>query len=144
VTDLAFHDFDEIGVAPGADAAWRRRANEEWVRRALGYQSQGIDLLLAGQTPIREFLEAPSAPLLEAISACLLDCDDETRIARLRARRPEWLARSAGELQDYLNWAEWLRSHARERHLRVIDTTALSAEQVAAELAAWIAAERGD
>jgi hypothetical protein len=54
------------------------------------------------------------------------------------------LARSAGELQDYLNWAEWLRSHARERHLRVIDTTALSAEQVAAELAAWIAAERDD
>jgi hypothetical protein len=129
VTDLAIHDFDEIGVPPGADAAWRRRANEEWSRRALDYQAQGIDLLLAGQTPLREFLEAPSALLLEAISACLLDCDDETRIARLRARGSEWFTRSAGELQHYLNWAEWLRSHARERHVRVIDTSALSAER---------------
>jgi hypothetical protein len=144
VTDLAIHDFDEIGVPPGADAAWRRRANEDWVRRALDFRAQGMDMLLAGQTPLGELLEAPSAPRLEAISACLLDCDDETRIARLRARGPEWFTRSAGELQDYLNWAEWLRSHARERHVRVIDTSALSAEQVADELAAWIAAERDD
>ena len=144
MTDLAIHDFDEIGVPPGADAAWRRRANEDWVRRALDYQAQGMDMLLAGQTPSGELREAPSAPRLEAISACLLDCDDETRIARLRARGPEWFTRSAGELPDYLNWAEWLRSHARERHVRVIDTSALSAEQVADELAAWIVAERDD
>jgi hypothetical protein len=144
VTDLAIHDFDEIGVPPGADAAWRRRANEDWVRRALDYQAQGMDMLLAGQTPLGELLEAPSAPRLEAISAWLLDCDDETRVTRLDARGPEWLTRSAAELQDYLNWAEWLRSHARERHVRVIDTSALSVEQVADELAAWIAAERDD
>jgi hypothetical protein len=142
VADLAIHDFDEIGVPPGADAAWRRRANEQWVRRALGYQAQRMDMLLAGQTPLGEFLESPSAALLEAISACLLDCDDETRLTRLRARGPEWLTRSAAELKDYLNWAEWLRSHARERHVRVIDTSALSGGQVADELAAWIAAER--
>jgi len=111
---------------------------------ALDYRAQGIDLLLAGQTPPGEFLESPSAPLLDAISACLLDCDDETRVTRLRARGPEWFTRSAGELQAYVNWAEWLRSHARERHVRVIDTSALSAEQVADELAAWIAAERDD
>jgi hypothetical protein len=73
--------------------------------------------------------------------------------ARLRRRDPrrtspssrtEWFTCSAGELQAALNWAEWLRSHARERHVRVIDTSALSAERVADELAAWIAAERDD
>jgi hypothetical protein len=101
-------------VPPGADTAWRHRADEAWVRRALDYQAQGVDLLLAGQTPFGELLATPSAPLLEALSACLIDCDDETTIARLRARGPEWLARSSGDLQDYLNWAEWMRRHAAD------------------------------
>jgi hypothetical protein len=70
------------------------------------------DLLLAGQTPFGELLAAPSARLLEAISGCLIDSDDETRIARLRVRRPVWFTRSAGDVEDYLNWAEWMRRHA--------------------------------
>jgi hypothetical protein len=110
--NLAIHDFDEIGVPPGADTAWRHRANEQWVRRALEYQSEGTDLLLAGQTPFGELLATPSAPRLEAISGCLLDCDDETRVARLRARGPEWFDRTGGDLRDYLNWAAWMRAHA--------------------------------
>ena len=98
VTDLAMHDFDEIGVPPDADTAWRHRADEEWVRRALDYQAQGTDLLLTGQTPLGELLAAPSAPRLNAISACLIDCDDATRVTRLQARGPEWLDRTAGDL----------------------------------------------
>jgi hypothetical protein len=173
VPDLAIHDFDEIGVPPGADTVWRHRANEEWVRRALDYQVAGTDLLLAGQTPFGELLATPSAPLLDAISACLIDCDDDTRVARLRAHRPEWLAHTAGDLEDYLNWAEWMRRHASdptwrrevirkeatesEMHwirwsdwtaddprwrVRVLDTSGLPVEQVASELAEWIAEER--
>ena len=115
VAELVIHDFDEIGVPSGADTAWRHRADEEWVRRALEYQSVGSDLLLAGQTPFGELLSAPSAPQLEAVSACLIDCDDDTRVARLQARGPEWFARSAGDLQAYLNWATWMRGHARAR-----------------------------
>jgi hypothetical protein len=114
IANLAIHDFDEIGVPPGADTAWRHRADEEWLARALDYQADGTDLLLAGQTPFGELLAAPSAPRVEAISACLIDCDDETRVARLRARGPEWFARTAGDLQDYLNWAAWLRRHAAD------------------------------
>lgn len=112
VDNLAIHDFDEIGVPAGADRAWRHRANEVWVRRALTYQEDGADLLLAGQTPLGELLATPSAPLLDAISACLIDCDDETLIARLQARGAEWWARSSGDLSDYLSWAEWMRGHA--------------------------------
>lgn len=114
VPALAIHDFDEVGVPPGADTTWRHRANEEWVRRALAYQSEGTDLLLAGQTPFGEMLACPSAPRLDAIAACLIDCDDETRTARLRARGSEWFARSAGDLQAYLNWAGWMRRHASD------------------------------
>jgi hypothetical protein len=112
--NLAIHDFDEIGVPPGADTAWRHRADEQWVRRALEYQSEGTDLLLAGQTPFGELLATPTAPRLEAISGCLLDCDDETRVARLRARGPEWFDRTGGDLRDYLNWAAWMRGHAAD------------------------------
>ncbi len=173
VPELAIHDFDEIGVPPGADTVWRHRANEKWVRRALDYQTAGTDLLLAGQTPFGELLATPSASLLEAISACLIDCDDDTRVARLRARGPEWFAHSAGDLEDYLNWAEWMRRHATDPtwrpdviredategemywmrwsdwtaddprwRVRVLDTSRVPVEQVATELAEWIAEER--
>ena len=170
VPGLAIHDFDEIGVPPGADTVWRHRANEKWVRRALDYEAEGTDVLLAGQTPFGELLATPSASRLEAISACLIDCDDDTRVARLRARGTEWFAKTAGDLQDYLDWAEWMRRHARdptwrpdvirrkatEREMRwsewtvddprwrvrVLDTSRLTVEQVATELADWIAEER--
>ena len=114
VPDLALHDFDEVGVPAGADSAWRHRANERWVLRALDYQAEGIDLLLAGQTPFGELLAAPSASRLEAISGCLLDCDDAARVKRLEARGPEWFARTGGDLRDYLAWAAWLREHAAD------------------------------
>ena len=144
ISNVAIHDFDEIGVPAGADTAWRHRANEEWVRRALEYQTRGEDVLLAGQTPFGELLEAPSATELEALSACLIDCDDATRIARLRARGPEWLAQSGGSVEDYLNWAAWLREHATDprRRVHVIDTSSVSVEVVADELVAWVEAER--
>jgi len=119
IADLAVRDFDEIAVPSDADTAWRHRANEQWVRRALDYQAEGTDLLLAGQTPFGELLAAPSASRLEAISGCLIDCDDETRVARLRARGPEWFARTGGELQDYLNWASWMREHAADPSSRI-------------------------
>jgi hypothetical protein len=143
VTHLAVHDFDEIGVPPGADTAWRHRANEQWVRQALVYQDEGSDLLLAGQTPFGELLATPSAPRLEAISACLLDCDDQTLLARLRARGPEWLARTAGELQDYLAWAAWMREHAADPSWRpeVIRHEATEDEMRWSRWSGWTAAD---
>lgn len=111
---LALHDFDEIGVPHRANVAWRRRGNEYWIRRALEYQANGADLLLAGQTPFGELLATPSATRLAPISACLLDCDDETRLARLRPRGRAWIARGGGQLEDYVNWAEWMRRHAAD------------------------------
>jgi hypothetical protein len=114
VRNLVIHDFDELGVPVDADRAWRHRSNEIWLRRTLEYQARGIDLLLAGQTPLGELLATPSALLVDGISACLVDCDDETRAARLRARGEEWWARAHGELDDYLGWAAWMRRHAED------------------------------
>src|SRR5690606_16668863 len=57
-----------------------------WVRRALEYQRDGIDLLSAGQSPLGEVLTAPSAPLLDGIGVCLVDVADEARCERLARR----------------------------------------------------------
>lgn len=119
VDALAIHDFDEVGVPAGADLAWRHRANEQWVRRAVEHQAEGMDFLLAGQTPLGELLAAPSAAQLDAISACLLDCDDTTRLERMTVRGPEWLSRTGGTVRDYLNWASWMRDHAADPTARV-------------------------
>ena len=98
---------------PGADTAWRHQANERWIQRALEYQADGTDLLLAGQTPFGELLAAPSAPLLDGIAGCLVDCDDNTRAARLEERGSAWFARSAGHLQAELPWADWVQRHLK-------------------------------
>jgi hypothetical protein len=118
------HDFDELEPPPGADTAWRHGANGAWIDKALALQRDGIDLLLCGQTPIGEVLAAPNADQIEAISACLVDCDDETRAARLGHRGESWFERTAGPLIDsftwpewlqlHLNWADWLRRHAED------------------------------
>jgi hypothetical protein len=131
---VAVHDFDEIGVPPGADEAWRRDANEEWVQRALAYQAEGIDLLLAGQTPYTELLAAPSAAELAGVAACLLDCDEQTRVARLRRRG------MPPNLDDLLQWAGRLRTEAAADRVYVVDTTALTPDEVADRLAAWVTA----
>jgi hypothetical protein len=84
------------------------------VLRAIDRQLDGVDFLLAGQTPLGEILAAPSASHLDSISACLLDCDDATRIARLEARGPEWLEMTGGSFDAYLGWATWMRQHAAD------------------------------
>jgi hypothetical protein len=165
---LAVQDFDEIGVPADADTAWRQRATEAWALRALDAQKDGLDVLLAGQVALGEVLAAPSASQLDGVSACLLDCDDETRVERIHAR-----GHLPGELQAHLDWAEWMRRHARDPawrqdvirgpgvaemrwerwagwregdprwRVRAIDTSTLDVEHVVDELKRWIEDERG-
>jgi hypothetical protein len=166
VAGLECHDADEKRAA---DEFARCRQLEEWVQLALQAQSAGCDFLLAGQSPLGELLACPSAPRLAGIAACLLDCDDTTRITRMRQRGidPRWPPD-----QDAVSWAAWHRLHAWDpqwqQHVilgngpadhnyarwtawsqndprwqvQVIDSTALSIEQVLAAAAAWVAAER--
>jgi len=109
--DLAVHDFDELEPPPGATQGWRHAANEEWLQRALAYQEAGRDLFLCGQTPLGELLATPSATKINGISACLIDCDDETRAARIQARGSRWFERTAGHLQSEFSWEEWIARH---------------------------------
>jgi hypothetical protein len=100
------HDADEM-VARTADE--RCEQLELWVQRALETQASGRDFLLSSNSPLGELLACPSAPLLDGIAACLLDCSDEVREARYFARGalPDWPFNQA-----ILNWAAWHRGHA--------------------------------
>ena len=104
------HDFDEVGVPANPSAFWRHEMAEAWVRRALGYQAKGQHLLLSGQLPFGELLACPSAPALDGIAGCLLDCDDYERVDRIKGRG----AGTDAATQDMLCWAAWLRMHARD------------------------------
>lgn len=88
--DLAVHDFDSIGVPPGATATWRLEADEIWLKRAIEYQVNGKDMLLAGQSPLGEILSCPSALEITGIAACLVDCIDSIRRQRLNLREGEY------------------------------------------------------
>jgi hypothetical protein len=116
IPGLAVHDFDEVGVPEGADRRWRHRTTEWWVRRALEYQERGVDLLLAGQSPLGEVLAVPSAPLLDGIAVCLIDVADEVRRDRLTARDGDRL--DAAAVGAYLGWAAWHRGHAGDPRYR--------------------------
>jgi hypothetical protein len=92
--------------------AWRQRATEAVVQRALAGQAVGRHLMLAGD-PVApgEVLAAPSADRLDAIAGCLLDVNAEVQAARL-ARRGD----DPRLLGDHQAFASWMRAHAQDPH----------------------------
>ena len=164
--EIAWHDFDELGVPSKPDKKWRHLRTELWVNTAVQYQKDDRDTGICGNVILGEVLASPSAPQLDRVATCLLDCYDVTRIDRLRKRGLH------GDTQDMLCWAAWQRMHAADPqwrqdvikedgapqmqwdrwdkwergdprwHVSPIDTTELSIEGVAAEVSAWIEKER--
>ena len=166
VENLESHDLDEkIAV----DEYTRCQQLEEWVQLAYQCQLHGKDFLLTSHSPLGELLACPSAPMINGISACLLDCSDPVRIMRMRQRGidPRW-----PPSQDILSWAAWHRMHAWDPqweqavitgngppehsydrwrrweqsdarwHVEVIDTTDARIDQVLDRIADWVRAER--
>ena len=117
VGDLEPHDFDELGVPRGASRRWRQEASEEWTRRVIASHAAGRDTLIAGQTPIGEWLAVPSATSLDGIAVCLLDVSDQIRAERL-GRRSGPIGPDRTELGHLLAWASWHRSHAADPQWR--------------------------
>jgi hypothetical protein len=157
---LELHDVVPIPRVP--TLAWRQRATEAVVCRALERQEQGRHVLLAGD-PVAagEVLAAPSADRLDGIAVCLLDLDGDTQTTRLMARGDD-----PALLVSHLAFADWMRGHAADPHHRpevlqtdgweqmqwerwnglhdagawamhVLDTSRLTTDAVASELLAW-------
>jgi energy-coupling factor transporter ATP-binding protein EcfA2 len=109
---VELHDVVAVPAVP--DLAWRQRATEAVVQRALALQAQGRHLLLSGD-PVAagEVLAAPSADELSGVAVCLLDVSPEAQAARLAHRGDD-----PSLLPDHQAFAEWMRGHARDpRHM---------------------------
>lgn len=105
---LAFHDADEFDTRSAGE---RVDQLESWVRRGLRYQANGVDLLLASQSPLGELLACGNAILLDGIAGCVLDCSDFVRAERIQSRGGEQ-ANILG--MDVLCWGVFHRMHAAD------------------------------
>jgi hypothetical protein len=161
--DFAVHDFADLGVPENPDARWRQETTELWLRAYIEkHQPQGRHVVVSSEAIFGEILCSPSIDQVDAFHACLLDCDDVTRVDRLRTRG------TYGPNMQILCWAAFLRVHAvdpgwcpeviqasepsivrwerwtkRQRgdavwQQEVIDTSRLTLEKLAVEIAKWI------
>ena len=159
---VVWYDFDDVGVPANADKRWRHRTTEYWLTRAIENQARGQDTCINGSIILGEVLACPSAPAINRLAVCLLDCADVVRIERLRA------IGSKGASMEMLCWAAWQRMHAvdpqwyqhtiredgaPEMHwerwedwqkgdarwsTHVLDTTTLTIEEVAESILSWM------
>lgn len=161
IPEFQIFDFDDIGVPENPDKKWRQESTEAWLQKYLN-EDESAKYCICGQVVLGEILACPSAKQIPSLNVVLLDVSDIERINRLTKRN------TYGANQDMLNWAAWLRMHHHnpqwhqnvikddswdkldfsiwdqaqswEPHacVNVIDTTDLSLEQVAKQIAGFI------
>lgn len=112
VADMAVHELGELAERPWqrGDRSWRRDLVEPWLERVVAYEADGKDVLVT-ELVLGEVLAAPSATRVDGIAPCLVDCDDDERLRRLRARDDGDIG-DAHQVWDFLAWALWLRRHS--------------------------------
>jgi hypothetical protein len=101
----AHHDNEK----PSRTRTERLQNLARWIDDALELEREGVDLVLATQSPLGELLASPRAIELEGIAPCLLDCHDYVRRQRISDRGidPDW---PMG--MDTFCWAVFHRMHA--------------------------------
>lgn len=137
--DLAVFDFDDLRPPADATQSWWQRQVDQRVAWAVAQQTRGADTMLAGWLTMGEVRAAPSAARLEGIAACLLDCSDAVRLARIerRAASGTWREHTSEELATFLRAAAAMRESAAGM-LRV-DTSSLTPDMVVSRLEEWMA-----
>lgn len=165
------YDFDQIFSTSSYYAGWqqrpqetRQRATENWLQQALADQKVGVSSIVCGGAVLGEILACPSAPLLETIKVCLLDCYDVLRIDRINSRGfgtqvagletlcwaswlrlhavdPQWrqdvIKTGSAPEMEWSRWDSWQRNDPRWGMWR-LDTTSLSLDETADQLANWV------
>ncbi len=99
-----------------------------------GAALNGRATVLCGSLLPDQLDAVPARKLLGPIHFCDLDCPDDALAARLRAR-PSWRHSSLEiAIAEHQRFAAWLRTHIQPCY----DTSALTPDETAAQIAAWV------
>lgn len=140
-------DFDSRGVPDGADRAWRITEATHWVNEGVATSASGKTLIICGFVKPQDFAELSESARSE-IRIIVLDADEETVRRRLMGRYTQdgvfdesqkVIGKPIREFIDGNVWyAKKMREESREDGLSIIDTSSLSPEEVAGQVAAII------
>ena len=137
--DLSVFDFDDLRPPADATQSWWQRQIDDRVTWAVAEQARGKDTVLAGWLTVGEVLAAPSAARLEGVAACLLDCADDVRLARIerRAASGTWRQHTPDEVAGFLRAAARMRESGVGMFL--LDASTLDVGTVVTRLEEWMA-----
>ena len=124
--------FDEMIAQFGSTtAAWQAAMAQSWIERLKENPDDARIAVLDGQVRISMMRDLFATLQVSAGRIVLIDCDHDTREARLRTVRqqPELANR------DMLAWAAYLRGQADALAIPIIDTTHASVSECADALA---------
>jgi hypothetical protein len=122
--DLTWH------IAAAGHDNWRNT----WLQIAHGIGLNGRATVLCGSLMPDQLERLPARRLVGPIHFCLLDCPDDVRAARLRAR-PSWRDSSSAEtIARHQRFAAWLRA----RISPCFDTGTLTPDETAELVASWV------
>jgi cytidylate kinase len=137
--NLAVFDFDDLRPPPGASHSWWQQQIDDRVASAVTEQSLGRETMLAGWLTLGDVHAAPLAGGLAGVAACLLDCTDDVRLARIeqRAASGTWRQHTPEEVAGYIRAAARMRDTAAGMFR--LDTSRLTPDAVATRLENWMA-----
>ncbi|HEV7648281.1 MAG TPA: AAA family ATPase [Actinophytocola sp.] len=121
---------------PAGDSAAFRQT---WLRLAASVQQSGRPVVLCGTVAPPQFEPWPERVLFADVHYLALTCEPTVLAERLRGR-PAWRAWDEERIAEMLGFNAWVRreGEATKPPMTLLDTTATSPEQTAAEVAAWV------
>lgn len=132
------HDFDERGVPNNVQRQWRLDETRYWIELGKENIKKNISTIICG------FARPSEIERDQFIELILIDADEETIEKRLwnRYQTPESIEnieRTVGKtiqrfVSDNVRFSSKLREEAQQYGLDVVDTSALTPEQVAQEI----------
>lgn len=111
-------------------------AKENWLRVAYSISLSGRSTVLCGTMVPENIASSQYIEQFDRIHYVNLHCDDATREMRLQARG--W---DQNAIEDHRNFANWLLQNtdkAFDPAMPTVDTTDLSSEEAAKQIAEWI------
>jgi predicted ABC-type ATPase len=122
--------LDAAGALSGSQPVSWPAFRAAWLAVAHGVAQSGLPTVLLGPFIPAHLDELPARRWIADIHFIVLDCPDELRRARIRAR-PPWRSR---DIDEQTGFGQWLRRNIADR----VDTSSGTPEEAAAAVAAWI------